>query len=193
MARSRAAKFIDFLTDGFADVHKLLSDTGSALSRTPQFYQYEEQLREWRAALTRTGNLDQVRSELIELRSHLRHLGYDVSLFRQRCVFDGFRNDASLAEGFTRVVLFLGRESVYFLTGEENHIALSAFLQGMLERQEIIGRDRIISRHYLWYRRSGNDLYLSGSDTETPDDYRRLRDLAEADPLLFLSRVKRLR
>ena len=51
----------------------------------------------------------------------------------------------------------------------------------------------ITARHFLWYRRHGNNLILSGSDTETKEDYAHLKAAGEANPLWFLSRLKNLR
>jgi hypothetical protein len=91
------------------------------------------------------------------------------------------------------VVLFTGQDQFFFLAGDENHITLGELLEHTIERWNLPGRPRITSRHYLWYLRRENVLILSGSDTETPEAYRRIRDLGEADPLLFLSRVRQLR
>jgi hypothetical protein len=194
MAKYGAARLIDFFSGRFSDVWKLLSDTGVCLGRSALAAQYEEQLRQWRLELSKGGNRpDKVRKELVELRRHLRRLGYDLRLVNQKLVFDGFRNDVSLAEGFKRVVLFIGQDHIFFLSGEENHITLADFLERTIDRWNLPQRPRITGKHYLWYLRQGNCLILSGSDTESPDDYRRIRALGEADPLLFLSRVRQLR
>ncbi|MDR0389974.1 MAG: hypothetical protein LBH73_07880, partial [Spirochaetaceae bacterium] len=142
---------------------------------------------------SRGGNRpDKVRAELVELRRHLRCLGYDLGLGNQKLIFDGFRNDVCLAQGFKRVVLFITREHIFFLAGEENHITLGNFLEHTFERWDLPDRPRITGKHYLWYRRRDNELILSGSDTERPEDYRRVRTLGEADPLLFLSKLRQL-
>jgi hypothetical protein len=194
MAKRGTTRLVDLLSDRFAGVWKLLSDTGAYLERTALADQYEEQLRQWRHEMSGGGmHPDKVRAELVELRRHLRRAGYDLNLGGQKLLFDGFRNDTSLADGFRRVVLFIGKDQIFFLTGEENHIMLGDFLERTIERWNVRERIRITGKHYLWYLRQRDGLILSGSDTETPDDYRRVRDLGEADPLLFLSKVRLLR
>jgi hypothetical protein len=172
----------------------LLSETTNFLSRTHLLSQYEGQLREWRAILQSSHNNNEkalaVKRELIELRRNLRLQGYDLSLGSQMLVFDGFRNDACLREGFRRIVLFIGDNGVYWMVGEDNHVTLSNFLE---ERMDQIRVRQIRERHYLWYLRRKNELVLSGSDTETKEDFARLKRIGEANPMLFLSSLKSLR
>jgi hypothetical protein len=193
----------DLLADRFSNIWKLLSETTLFLSRTGEFGQYENQLRRLRSRLQQyqknSEQLGNIRSELIELRRNLRLLGYDLSLGGQNLIFDGFRHDDCVAEGFRRIVLFIADAlnndtGLYWYTGEENHIALAAFLEERLKSGYAGGRHlRIRNRHYLWYRRRKTELILSGSDTETRDDYERLKAAGEANPLLFLSKLKALR
>jgi hypothetical protein len=201
--KKRSEKLRELLADHFSDVWKLLSETSIFLSRTGEFSQYENQLRDFRARLQRCNKTSEqpgiIRSELIELRRNLRILGYDLSLGRETLIFDGFRHDDSMAEGFRRIVLFIGDAvkgdtGLYWYRGDENHIALAGFLEERLKNSSAGGRPlRIRNRHYLWYRRRKTELILSGSDTETRDDYERLKAAGEANPLLFLSKLKNLR
>jgi hypothetical protein len=183
----------DLLSDRFSDIWQLLSETTQFLSRTPLFGSYESQLREWRLEL-QSNRQDpelsrRIRLDLTELRKSLRLLGYDLSLARQQLIFEGFRNDASLGEGFRRVVIFFGDEDIYWMSGDDNHIALAE----MLDRQ-LSGSGRPVrSKHYLWYKRRGNDLVLSGSDTEMKDDFERLRAMGEANTLIILGKLRGLR
>jgi hypothetical protein len=183
----------ELLTDRFSDIWRLLSDTTQFLARTPVFDQYEEQLRQWRLELQsneKDAELSRrIRAEITELRKTLRLLGYDLSLARQRLVIDRFRNDAALGEGFRRVVIFFAEEDVYWLAGEDNHITLAELLEHRLEN---VPR-RIRSKHYLWYRRVGDTLTLSGSDTETKQDFERLKAMGEANSLVILAKLKALR
>ncbi|MDR2111014.1 MAG: hypothetical protein LBP32_06875 [Spirochaetaceae bacterium] len=195
MGGKKSTRLADLWSDRFSDVWKLLSETTMFLSRTKEFTQHEAQLRSWRLALqSARGNPDisrKVRSELTELRKSLRLEGYDLSLVRHNLVFDGFRNETSFNQGFRRVVLFIGDDDIYWLSGDNNHIALAEFLEKNLEKT---GDHRILirSRHYLWYRRRRHELILSGSDTEMKDDYTYLKAMGEANPLLFLSKLKGL-
>ncbi|MDR2471380.1 MAG: hypothetical protein LBD09_04650 [Treponema sp.] len=183
----------DLLTDRFSGTWKLLSETSQFLSRTPVFAQYEDQLRAWRRDLQNAGDEKSrlIREEITVLRRSLREQGYDLGLARQNLVLEGFRNDAALGEGFRRVVIFFGGDGAYWLAGDENHITLAELLERRLETGAY--RGGIHSRHYLWYRRRGNDLVLSGSDTETKEDFERLTAMAEANSLVILAKLRGLR
>jgi hypothetical protein len=191
----RASSLRDLLSDRFADTWQLLSETTQFLSRTAVFHQYEDELRILRRDLQSVGNDSEnarrIRGEITELRKSLRLQGYDLSLAKQTLVIDGFRNDASLAEGFRRVVMFFGEDDIYWLAGEENHITLAE----LLERQMDVQRRHFVirSKHYLWYRRKGNELLLSGSDTEGKEDFDRLKAMAEANSLIILAKLRGLK
>jgi len=189
--------FKDLLTDRFSDTWKLLSQTSSFLSRTPIFSDYEDELRSWRRDLQGAGKdgevSQRIRKEIIELRTSLRRQGYDLSLARQSLVLDGFRNDASLGEGFRRVVIFFGNEDTYWLSGEDNHVTLDELLDRQLKARFARSGDNIRSKHYLWYRRKGDVLVLSGSDTETREEFEKLKAMAELNSLVILSKLKNLK
>jgi hypothetical protein len=199
MAKKKTGRLADILSDRFSDVWKLLSETTVFLSRTKESDAYENQIRTWRSELQSSSRnpevAQRIRSELTALRKHLRLQGYDLSLGRQNLIIDGFRNDACLGEGFRRVVIFISDKELFFLAGDENHIALAEFLEKQVEA-EINARKqriRILDRHYLWYRRQGQDLILSGSDTETKEDFVRFSAMCDANSLLFLGGLKGLR
>jgi hypothetical protein len=187
----------DLLRDRFSDTWKLLSETTLFLSRTREFEAHEGQLRLWRAKLQSSGNDAETRQlihgEIRELRKALRLRGYDLSLAKQALVFDGFRNDASIAEGFRRVALFITTDGVYWLAGDENHISLAEHLEKRFDEAAAKKKTSITGKHYLWYLRRGNTLILSGSDTELKDDFERLKRIGELNPFLLLSGLKGLR
>ncbi|MDR2185685.1 MAG: hypothetical protein LBO80_08510 [Treponema sp.] len=199
MGRGKSIRLADILSDRFSDVWKLLSETTLFLSRIGELPSYENQLREWRLELQNSRKKQEVsqriRSGLTALRRTLRLQGHDLSLVKQNLIFDGFRNDASLGQGFTRVVLFISSDNIYWISGEENHISLASHLEQQME--DLINAKhspiRITARHFLWYRRHGNDLTLSGSDTETKEDYAHLKAAGEANTLWFLAKLKNLR
>jgi hypothetical protein len=194
MGRSKVTKLAEALNEQFSDVWKLLSDTENFLSRTRLYSQYEAQLRGWRRSLQRAPkNRDvaaQVKGDLVSVRKGLRLQGYDLSLGTQMLVFDGFRNDSCLRYGYKRLVLAMADSGVYHLTGDDNHIVLCGFLDDWLEKMKIWP---VRERHFLWYRRNKNELVLSGSDTETKDNFNRLEQIGSANPLLLLSALKGLR
>jgi hypothetical protein len=191
----------DFLSDRFSGGWKLLSETTQFLSRTPVFSQYEDQLRSWRQQLQSSGKntetAKRIHGEIVELRKLLRHAGYDLSLAVQRLTVDTFRNDAAIGDGFRRVVIFFCEGGAYWLAGDENHITLDEFLTRQMDSARENNRGtrppRILSKHYLWYRRLGNELILSGSDTETKEDFERLKAMADANSLVILAQLKGLR
>ena len=197
MKNPAQGQFLASLQDRFSDAWKLLSETSGFLSRTAVFSLYEDDLRSWRLELQKAGKAEneqkRIRQEIIELRKSLRLQGYDLSLARQNLVLDGFRNDASLAEGFRRVVIFFGDNDVYWLSGDDNHITLSELLEMQLAARLQKRSDSIRSKHYLWYARKGNDLILSGSDTETKEDFSRLTAIAETNSLKILAKLKELK
>jgi hypothetical protein len=198
MIQGRSGKLTDVLSDFFSDAWKLLSETTIFLSRTKEFHLYENQLRLWRSELQSSYKnselVQRIRSEVTGLRKHLRLQGYDLSLGRQNLIFDGFRNDASLAEGFRRVVLFITGTDIFWLTGDGNHIALASLLERQIETGTMAQKQiRILSKHYLWFCRMGTDLILAGSDTEMKEDFEHLKAMGEANSLLFLSRLKKLK
>jgi hypothetical protein len=194
-----AGRALDRLTTGlaerFASTWLLLSDTTNFLSRTSIFGQYELQLMDFRRRLASAGRTSDVektvRKELTELRAALRVQGYDLSLGKLDLAFQGFRNDASLVEGFRRLVLFIGPREVWFLDGEENHLSLHRHLEAALSE---VGAE-ILQKHYLWYRWNHEQLIISGSDTEAKDDFEELKAWC-GNPerrLYLLGRMKRLK
>jgi hypothetical protein len=199
MAVKNNGSLSDLLSDKFSDIWKLLSETTVFLSRIGESDTYEKQLRSWRSELQSAGRntetAHRIRSELTALRKHLRLQGYDLSLGRQNLIIDGFRNDTCLGEGFRRVVIFIAENNVFYLAGDDNHIALAEYLDRQVDAEIASrkGRVRILDRHYLWYRRDGQNLILSGSDTETREDFDRFAAMCRANSLLFLSALKNLR
>jgi hypothetical protein len=198
MKSKKADGLINRLSDRFGDIWKLLSETTVFLSRTGEMQHYEDQLRQWRETLHRSGRdsavVAGIRGEITELRKHLRLQGYDLSLGKQHLVIDRFRNDSCLAEGFRRAVLFFGADTIYYITGTDNHIALDELLQEHIEKAIRAGnRITIREKHYLWYRRQGADLILSGADTEAKEDFERLKALGDSNSLFILSSLKQLK
>jgi hypothetical protein len=183
------------LSERFASTWRLLSDTTAFLSRTSLFEHYENQLREMRGRLQTSQNDDRVaaeiRKEIVELRSSLRLQGYDLSLGALELSVKGFRGDASIAEGFRRVVIFLGEKGMRALSGESNHIELHDQLESTLPSRASI---EILSKHYLWYRWNNGLLSLSGAATETADDFERLQSWCEnpENRLRLLATMKKL-
>lgn len=193
MARKTENAIGRFLADRFAPEWKLLSETESYLSHTPEFPSYEAQFRQWRKRLQeatiKEDGLNTVRQEIVSLRRELRLRGYDLALGSLRLVIDGFRNDDSLAEGFRRVVICICADQVYYQIGQANHVEIAEELIKNLSRRRLINRPEL---HYLWYRRTSRELVLSGSATETREDFVRLENRAGANPLFLLSALKNL-
>jgi hypothetical protein len=182
------------LSERLASTWILLSDTTNFLSRTSVFPQYEAELMEMRRRLTGAARKSEaergVRADLTELRKALRLQGYDLSLGKLELAFQGWRNDAAEAEGFRRLVLFLGARNLWFASGEENHLVLHDRLDTALRSAGI----EILQKHYLWYRWNHGQLILSASDTEGKDDFEELKTWS-AQPerrLFLLSRLKKL-
>jgi hypothetical protein len=196
--KNQKFSIVKALSDRFSDIWKLLSETTLFLSRTGELPTYDDQLRRLRSELqsSKKNNdaIQRIRSEIIELRKQLRLQGHDLSLGKQNLIIDTFRNDACAAEGFQRLVLFIGSENIFYIKGDENHIDLAAFLERHLEKAGAPGKAiRILEKHYLWFCRRGANLVLSGSDTETREDFERLKAIGEANSLMILKGLKGLR
>ncbi|MDR2210189.1 MAG: hypothetical protein LBO65_01785 [Spirochaetaceae bacterium] len=176
------------------EVWGLLNETALLLRRTALEDRFIRQMAVLRTQLQRTpanpAMLREVQGALVELRKQLRLAGYDLSMGKYTLIFDGFRNDDCINAGFNRLVLFMDRSgSFHWKTGEENHLMLAS----MLERTMGKAPERsIVDMHYLWFLRTRTTLILSGSVTETAEDYQRLKAHAQSDSLLFLSRIKGL-
>jgi hypothetical protein len=194
------AGFAQRLTIGLAErlatTWVLLSDTTNFLSRTSIFNHYESQLRDLRFRLSNSKNddseLHEIKKELIELRAALRLQGYDLSLGALDLSIKGFRNDAAIAEGFKRIVLFIGAKDLWFITGEENHRALHDYLESECERRHIMN---ILQKHYLWFRWNHSLLMISGADSETAGDFEALKSWGEKpeNRLALLGKLKKVR
>jgi hypothetical protein len=195
-ASGKSSWLSDLLTDRFGDIWSLISETSTFLSRSGELYHYENQLRSLRYKAQRTAKnnadaLAAIRAEIVGIRKNLRLQGHDLSLAKHNLVFDGFRHDDSIAEGFKRVVMFITDSGIFTLTGEENHIILGDYLDNQLNK--IQGGVKIRRRHYLWFRRDGTKLILSGADTETKEDFEHLKAAADANLFMFLSSLKNLK
>jgi hypothetical protein len=168
------------LSERLASNWRLLSDTTAFLSRTSVFEHYEAQLRDLRARLQASRGDERltgdIRKEITQLRSSLRLQGYDLSLGALELSVKGFRGDAALAEGYRRVVLFIGAKGIRALAGDANHIELHDRLEFLLAGRASI---EIRAKHYLWYRWSQGLLSISGAATETAEDFEELKAWCE--------------
>jgi hypothetical protein len=175
-------------------VWQIINETALLLSRTAINDRYAGHLEVLRSKLRQEPAnpviLEEVSAGLMELRKRLRLAGYDLSMGKYTLIFDGFRQDDSIAEGFKRMVLFIGTGEFFCKTGDENHLILARFLNRQLDAGT--KKPVILAMHYLWYRRTKTALVLSGAATETAEDYAVLKSEGEADSLLFLSRLKGL-
>jgi hypothetical protein len=191
-----AQRFTTGLAERLATTWVLLSDTTNFLSRTSVFDQYEAELRDLRFKLSNSKNDDRelhdIRKELVALRAALRLQGYDLSLGALDLSIKGFRNDAAIAEGFKRIVLFIGARDLWFITGEENHRVLHDYLESECGRRRI---SNIQQKHYLWFTWNHSLLIISGADSETADDFEALKAWGEKpeNRLILLGKLKKAR
>jgi hypothetical protein len=181
------------MSENFNKCHELLDETVVLLSRTAVKSRFEKQLAalaiRFHSAPANYSTLMEIHVALTELRKQLRFLGYDLTQSKYILIFDGFHSD-EVFNTFTRVVLFIDKSGIFYgLTGDENHITLSKRVEEIIKR---IRGYQIIQKHYLWFKRTKSTLTLSGADTESAEAYEQLKALAEADNLLFLSRIKKI-
>ncbi|WP_319560588.1 hypothetical protein [Marispirochaeta sp.] len=196
MARDKVDRLVNGLAEHFASAWRLLSDTTIYLSSLPSgkvFQRYENTLRKWRHRLESERRnpevVNEVRSEIVAFRKTLRKLGYDIRLGTYEIKFEGFRHDDAIAEGFQRMVLFIAKDNLYYLTGSENHIELDRMLERRLHQARIHTAQY---RHYLWYRWRQNTLVLSGADSEMKDSFERLQQMVKQNTLFFIKHLKKL-
>ena len=175
------------------DVWMLVNETAVLLERTALRGSYDSLIAQFRMRLQNTpvnpAVLQDVQSALTELRKHLRLSGYDLSMGKYDLIFDGFHNDDVFGT-LSRLVLFINKSGVfYWKTGENNHIELAALLEKHMFK---IAETNIAQKHYLWFKWTKTTLTLSGSASESKDDYQKLKDYAQADPLMCLTQLKKL-
>ena len=181
------------LSNKINEIWKLINETAILLNRTTQRSRYDSLIAALRLRLQNTpansAVLQEVQYTLTELRKKLRLSGYDLSMGKYDLIFDGFHNDEVLGS-FSRMVLFINKSGVfYWQTGTANHIDQASLLEKEMYK---IAEYSIVQKHYLWFRWTKTTLTLSGSATESTEKYQQLKDYAQADPLLFLSRLKKL-
>jgi hypothetical protein len=182
------------LSERLASTWTLLSDTTYFLSRTSVFAQYEADLMEMRRLLTNSGKneavIRDIRQRLVELRVSLRLQGYDLTLGGLELSIQGFRGDASVVEGFRRLVLFIGSKELWTLVGDANHRVLHDYLDSDLNRKRV---GDVLAKHYLWYQWRHGLLVVSGSDSESKEDFDRLKAWSELpeNRLRLLGAMKR--
>ncbi len=193
MPKSRESAVSRFLSDRFTPEWKLLAETEAFASHTPEYSELESQFRDWRGRLKALGGSDKdlvtIRSEIVALRKELRLKGYDLSLAHARLVVDGFRDDSATALGFARAVVCFTDKGAFFRVGQANHVEIAEALEGLLSRVPgLTGREW----HFLWFKRDSSGLVLSGSATETAQDFARLEARARANPMKLLSALRDL-
>ncbi len=166
------------INEYFSSAWILLSDTTIFLSNnTKIFHQYESAIRELRHRLERNRNnpdvIREVRKDVAEIRKSLRLQGYNLKLGSLDLKLEGFRNDEAINSGFKRCVIFLMEDGdVAYITGTDNHIELFKSLEAQLATKKYTP---IIGKHYLWFKWSNRVLKLSGSATETVEDFDELK------------------
>lgn len=180
--RQRFEKIINDINEYFSSAWILLSDTTIWLSNKRKLFPlYESQLRDLRRRLEQSrGDLEtikEVRKEVAEIRKTLRLQGYNLKLNSHDLKLEGFRNDEALSQGFRRCVLYIMEDGdVLYQTGLENHLDLDS---AMTARLQNTGYRPVLQKHYLWYQWINRILVLSGSATETAEDFERFREYVQ--------------
>ena len=185
-------RFINTVAESVASTWQLLSDTNNYLSRVGLLPHYERDLKGLRDRLARFARSPevarQVREEVVRLRRELRQQGHDLRLGSKDIRLEGFRHDDAMGEGFRRLVLCITESEIYHLGGDVNHGMLAELLSKRLERS----RHRSYDVHYLWYAWRNQVLVLSGSASETKQQFERLKAWFEVNRELLLRKLARL-
>ncbi|MBB6480513.1 hypothetical protein [Spirochaeta isovalerica] len=193
--RQRLEKIINDINEHFSSAWILLSDTTIWLSNHPKLFpHYETSLREWRRLLeTNRGDMQvisEVRKELAELRKALRLQGYNLKLGSLDLKLEGFRNDDCLSRGFSRCVIYIMVDGdVLYTTGTANHLDLDETIDARLNA---MGYRPVLMKHYLWYKWVNRVLILSGSATETVEDFEELKQYVAENKAHLLKKLSKL-
>jgi hypothetical protein len=187
------ATIFNRLAESVSSTWRLLSDTTNFLSRMKMLDQYETELRGWRERLSRSRNNPQVareiREDIVALRKLLRSRGYDLRLGSKDIIVEGWRHDDAMAEGFSRIVLGLAEDDVYYVAGDSNHNDLAEALESQCRTRR---RCKPYTPHYLWYRWRSDVLVLSGAASETAEQFEDFRRYFEARKDFLLHKLSGL-
>ena len=191
--QNKRRKILNNIAESLSSTWTLLSDTTIYLSRTPLFSRYEADLKRWRDMLrsyrSNSSAANEVRANIVELRRSLRLQGYDLRLGSKDIVLEGFRHDDAVAEGFSRIVIFIADDDIYYITGEENHVTLANYLE---KRLKLTNRHNYRQVHSLWYRWRNQVLVLSGADSETREDFEQLKKYFETNRMFLLKKLSKV-
>ena len=179
------------LAESFSSAWRLLSDTTNFLSRVKLLDEYEAELKEWRARLSKSVKdpvgTREVRDAVVALRRGLRLRGFDLRLGSRDAALEGFRHDDAVAEGFRRIVVGIADDDVIGLAGDDNHNTLADALQDRLRAKRAARPYRM---HFLWYRWRNQVLVLSGAASETAEQFEELKAWFPANKELLLRKLK---
>lgn len=185
--------FVNKLREDIASIWTLLNDTEVFLNRTKLISEYENDIRRWRSKIQSFRNHPEVRKEvredIISLRKSLRLQGYDLRLGSKDIKCYGFKSDDASVEGFKRCIIIIvnSGKDLYGIAGEGNHLQLYEFLTSRLHSSNIHSFTGV---HSLWYRWKNNILELCGADSETKDDFEKLKVYVDNNKSLILKRLK---
>ena len=181
------------IAESISSTWLLLSDTTNFLSRIGLLEQYEAEVRDWRAQLSRFRNLPgrvhEIRESIVALRKLLRAQGHDLRLGSKDIALEGWRHDDAVAEGFSRLVLGIAEDDIVALTGNTNHNDLATLLQERLRTQRHI---KPYDMHYLWYRWRNQVLVLSGAASETSEQFEALKEYFPAHREFLLRKLSHI-
>lgn len=184
-------KNIGLFKEEFAQVWTLLNDTENFLKRFSLFDEYENRLRIWRETLNSGAreNLDihNIKSQIVSFRKDLRLRGYDLRLSSMDIVIIGHRNDDAPRYGFRRACIILELPKIYWLSGEENHIELARHLSGLCQSANFS------HLHNIWFRWNSSVLEIAAADSESEEQFVKMKDFLVTNKLFALSSLKNLR
>lgn len=193
--RPRFEKIINDINEYFSSAWVLLSDTTIWLSNKRKLFpRYEPTLRDLRRRLeSNPGDVDtirEVRKEVAEIRKNLRLQGYNLKMGSVDLRLEGFRNDDAIVKGFRRCVLYIMEDGdIIYISGLDNHLDLDGALNARLANT---GYRPVLQKHYLWYQWINRVLVLSGSATETAEDFEEFRLYARENKELILRKLKNI-
>ena len=185
--------FINNIREELVSIWRLLNDTSIFLKRIKKFNDYEKQIREWRAKLQKFYNNPDVRKEIreniINIRNYFRSQGYDLKFGSKDVGVFGYKSDDAPIYGSKRLVLVIGKDNIYYISGDNNHQELMKFLELRLKVNDIYNYR---NAHNLWYRWHNNVLQLCGADSESSEQFEEFSKYVENNKEFILKKLKNL-
>ncbi len=183
---------LTLLREEFTNTWTLLNDTALYLQKAGLFNEYEIMLRKWRLYLQKehhdVNKYVNIKKEIIKLRTQLRLEGHDLMLGNLDIVLKGFKSDDAQKFGFKRAILYFDHNNILYSSGSANHNDLIHEFQNTSKTKSI----NYSFIHSIWFRWNRNTLEIAGADSESAEDYEKLKNFILKNKMFVLKKLKNL-